>query len=154
MKKIEKNELIIEFDDKLSPSEVIAIVKVAIDEFIEGKDYLGGYRFNPISAEIEFYRALCQLKIKGFDMNLFSGIYENGIHKELLNTIENADDAYKIFKETMEKISSTSNIIDINIQALIKMIEEKVPDQKSLSKIINNLGKQFKILQENKKEEE
>lgn len=154
MKKIEKNEMVIEFDDKLSPSETIAIVKVAIDEFIDGKDYLGGYRFSPISAEIEFYRALCQLKVKDFNMTLFEGIYENGIHKELLNTVENAQDAYTIFQETIKRISSASNIIDINIQALIKMIEQKIPDNKSLNKIITNLGKQFKILQENKKEEE
>ena len=154
MKKIEKNELIIEFDDKLSPSEVIAIVKVAIDEFIDGKDFLGGYRFNPISAEIEFYRALCQLKVKDFDMTLFSGIYENGIHKELLNTIENANDAYNMFKETMNRLSSASNIIDVNIQAFIKLIEEKTPDQKSLNKIITNLGKQLKLAKENSKEEE
>ena len=143
MKKLEKEELVISFEEGLTKEQFIAVVKFAIEEFVEDKDEIPGYRFSPIRAEIEFYNALAQLTVKDFSAQIFDRMFELGMHKELESQVVGAKDAHELYLKIVEKISSISNIIDINLQHLGEQINKKFPNEKAMKNLIWGLGKQI-----------
>ena len=73
----------------------------------------------------------------------YNKYYNIGTHYELLRIVTNADEAYHLMMSLSKQIISVENIVDKNLNKLINMITEKIPDAKTMNKMINKLPKDW-----------
>jgi hypothetical protein len=149
MKTYNENGLNFEYKDYLTQAEYNALIKVSIDDLIYGVSDIEGYRYDILGADNAFFKSLCSICITDCNDELFEKVFNNGTHRDLLILIKNAQDAYDMFWNMIDKIDSIENIIDINLQNIIKLIGEKIPDGTSMEKLAKKLPKEWqKVLEE------
>jgi len=163
MKIYEKDSIKFEYKEFLNEAEYTALIKNCLEAYVLGLDSNEGrledgiinFRFNPISMERYFYRALCTICIDKLDDKLFDTIFQNGIHEELKDEIINANSAYFLIKDIANKMSALENILDINIQKII----DKIPNSDFLknlpeefNKIVNQLTQHNELINSSKKD--
>jgi len=131
--------------DYLTNGEVNYIVSEALNIFMEGDD-IKDYDYSPLSMITNFYAMLFELCIEGYNMDSiddYNKYYNLGAHYELLRVVTNADEAYHLLMSLSKDLRSIENIIDKNIKKLLKMIEDKLPDSKAMTKLVNKLPKEW-----------
>ena len=93
-----------------------------------------------------FYALLFGFCIEGYDIDSdedYNKYYNIGTHYELLRVVTNADEAYHLMMSLSKQMISVENIIDKNLNKLVDTITEKIPDAKTMNKMINKLPKEW-----------
>ena len=84
--------------------------------------------------------------IEGYNIDSdedYNKYYNIGTHYELLRVVTNADEAYHLMMSLSKQMISVENIIDKNLNKLVDTITEKIPDAKTMNKMINKLPKEW-----------
>lgn len=131
-----------EYKKFLTEAEYKTLIKVSVDAFNTQGD-IEGFRFNPVQADAIFFRALCSMCIDNLTDEMYEEYFNTGKHRTMLDEVVNANEAYYMYKYITERMISIENIIDMNLQSLIKLIEDKIPDKKSMAKLVNKLPKEW-----------
>lgn len=124
--------------DFLTAGQISNLVKEALVIYSEG-GLLDNYSFNPVDMEINFYAGLFYFVIEDYDMNdgdKFEELFSLGVHKELLEKIQNAQIAYDLMWKSANEISNSlgilmnklANIADVFASMDLDEIKEKLPD--------------------------
>lgn len=137
--------------DYLTNGEVAQIVKIALEIHNQTED-IEGYDYSPISMITNFYALLFDFCIEDYDLDKtedYDKYYNLGTQYELLRVVTNADEAYHLMMSLSKQMTSLENIIDKNLNKFINMITEKIPDAKTMNKMINKLPKEWqKVINE------
>ena len=137
--------------DYLTNGEVAQIVKIALEIHNQAED-IEGYDYSPISMITNFYALLFDFCIEDYDLDKtedYDKYYNLGTQYELLRVVTNADEAYHLMMSLSKQMTSLENIIDKNLNKFINMITEKIPDAKTMNKMINKLPKEWqKVINE------
>lgn len=131
--------------DYLSIDEVEASVGAAISAAVEKGDF-DFYGFSPMSMKVSFYASLFYYCIEDFDIESsedFNKYYNLGVQTELLKAIKNAQDAYDMMQSIYADMTNIQGILLNGIDRFINILEEKLPKEKELKKILNKLPKDW-----------
>lgn len=131
--------------DYLTNGEVNYIVSEALQIYMDSGD-ISNYDYSPLSMITNFYAMLFELCIEDYDMDKiddYNKYYNLGVHYELLRVVTNAEEAYHLLISTSKDLTSIENVIDKNIKRLMQLIEDKIPDSKAMTKLINKLPKEW-----------
>lgn len=131
--------------DYLTNGEVNYIVSEVLKIYNDSGD-IEGYDYNPLTMVTNFYALLFGFCIEGYDIDSdedYNKYYNIGTHYELLRVVTNADEAYHLMMSLSKQMISVENIIDKNLNKLINMITEKIPDAKTMNKMVNKLPKDW-----------
>lgn len=131
--------------DYLTNGEVNYIVSEALKIYLEGGD-IEGYDYSLLAMLTNFYALLFAYCIEGYNIDSvedFDKYYNIGAHYELMKKVTNADEAYHLVMSLSKDLISVENIIDKNMNKLINMVMEKIPDAKTMNKMINKLPKEW-----------
>ena len=134
-----KNEKIKLKQDYLTNGEVNYIVGEVLKIYNQEGD-IDGYSYSPLAMITNFYALLFSICIDGYDIDNiedYNKYYNIGTHYELLRIVTNADEAYHLMMSLSKQMISVENIIDKNLNKLVDTITEKIPDAKTMNKIIN-----------------
>lgn len=131
--------------DYLTNGEVIQIVKIALGIYNQPED-IDDYDYSPISMITNFYALLFDFCIEDYDLDKtedYDKYYNMGVQYELLRVVTNADEAYHLMMSLSKQISSLENIIDKNLKNIVEMVSNKIPDAKTMAKMVNKLPKEW-----------
>lgn len=140
-----KNEKITLKKDYLTNGEVNYIVGEVLKIYDQSGD-IDGYDYSPLAMITNFYALLFAECIEGYnldDVDMYNKYYNIGTQYELLRVITNADEAYHLMMSLSKQIISVENVVDKNLNKLINMITEKIPDAKAMTKMVNKLPKEW-----------
>ena len=131
--------------DYLTNGEVTQIVKIALGIYNQPED-IDDYDYSPISMITNFYALLFDFCIEDYDLDKtedYDKYYNMGVQYELLRVVTNADEAYHLMMSLSKQISSLENIIDKNLKNIVEMVSNKIPDTKTMAKMVNKLPKEW-----------
>ena len=131
--------------DYLTNGEVNYIVGEVLKIYNDSGD-IEGYDYNPLTMITNFYALLFGFCIEGYDIDSdedYNKYYNIGAHYELLRVVTNADEAYHLMISLSKQIISVENIVDKNLNKLINMVIERIPDAKTMNKMVNKLPKDW-----------
>ena len=131
--------------DYLTNGEVNYIVGEVLKIYNQEGD-IDGYSYSPLAMITNFYALLFSICIDGYDIDNiedYNKYYNIGTHYELLRIVTNADEAYHLMMSLSKQIISVENIVDKNLNKLINMVIERIPDAKTMNKMINKLPKEW-----------
>ena len=131
--------------DYLTNGEVNYIVSEVLKIYNDSGD-IEGYDYNPLAMVTNFYALLFGFCIEGYDIDSnedYNKYYNIGTHYELLRVVTNADEAYHLMMSLSKQIISVENIVDKNLNKLINMVIERIPDAKTMNKMVNKLPKDW-----------
>lgn len=131
--------------DYLTNGEVTQIVKIALGIYNQPED-IDDYDYSPISMITNFYALLFDFCIEDYDLDKtedYDKYYNMGTQYELLRVVTNADEAYHLMMSLSKQISSLENIIDKNLKNIVEMVSNKIPDAKTMAKMVNKLPKEW-----------
>lgn len=131
--------------DYLTNGEVNYIV-VNVLELYNTSDDIKDYSFSPLSMYTNFYSLLFELCIEDYiqgDADSYNKYYNLGAQYELMKIVVNAQEAYNILIDTANKMSSVAGVLDKGITNIVKFLNEKIPDQKTMMKLANKLPKEW-----------
>ena len=131
--------------DYLTNGEVTQIVKIALGIYNQPED-IDDYDYSPISMITNFYALLLDFCIEDYDLDKtedYDKYYNMGVQYELLRVVINADEAYHLMMSLSKQISSLENIIDKNLKNIVEMVSNKIPDAKTMAKMVNKLPKEW-----------
>lgn len=131
--------------DYLTNGEVTQIVKIALGIYNQPED-IDDYDYSPISMITNFYALLFDFCIEDYDLDKtedYDKYYNMGVQYELLRVVTNADEAYHLMMSLSKQISSLENIIDKNLKNIAEMVSNKIPDAKTMAKMVNKLPKEW-----------
>ena len=131
--------------DYLTNGEVTQIVKIALGIYNQPED-IEDYDYSPISMITNFYALLFDFCIEDYDLDKtedYDKYYNMGVQYELLRVVTNADEAYHLMMSLSKQISSLENIIDKNLKNIVEMVSNKIPDAKTMAKMVNKLPKEW-----------
>ena len=140
-----KNEKIKLKQDYLTNGEVNYIVGEVLKIYNQEGD-IDGYSYSPLAMITNFYALLFSICIDGYDIDNiedYNKYYNIGTHYELLRIVTNADEAYHLMMSLSKQIISVENIVDKNLNKLINMVIERIPDAKTMNKMVNKLPKDW-----------
>ena len=140
-----KNEKIKLKQDYLTNGEVNYIVGEVLKIYNQEGD-IDGYSYSPLAMITNFYALLFSICIDGYDIDNiedYNKYYNIGTHYELLRIVTNADEAYHLMMSLSKQIISVENIVDKNLNKLINMVAERIPDAKTMNKMVNKLPKDW-----------
>jgi len=140
--------------DYLSIDEVEASVGAAISAAVEKGDF-DFYDFSPMSMKVSFYASLFYYCIEDFDIENsedFNKYYNLGVQTELLKAIKNAQDAYDMMMSIYQDMTNIQGTLLKGIDKIIKVLEEKLPKEKELKKLLNKIPKEWGKVSEEYKE--
>ena len=140
-----KNEKIKLKQDYLTNGEVNYILGEVLKIYNQEGD-IDGYSYSPLAMITNFYALLFSICIEGYDIDNiedYNKYYNIGTHYELLRVVTNADEAYHLMMSLSKQIISVENVVDKNLNKLINMITEKIPDAKTMNKMVNKLPKDW-----------
>lgn len=140
-----KNEKIKLKKDYLTNGEVNYIVGEVLKIYDNSGD-IEGYDYSPLTMITNFYALLFGFCIEGYNIDSdedYNKYYNIGAHYELLRIVTNADEAYHLMMSLSKQITSFENIMDKNLNKFINMITEKIPDAKTMNKMVNKLPKDW-----------
>ena len=131
--------------DYLTNGEVNYIVGEVLKIYNQEGD-IDGYSYSPLAMITNFYALLFSICIDGYDIDNiedYNKYYNIGAHYELLRIVTNADEAYHLMMSLSKQIISVENIVDKNLNKLINMVIERIPDAKTMNKMVNKLPKDW-----------
>ena len=140
-----KNEKIKLKKDYLTNGEVNYIVGEVLKIYDNSGD-IEGYDYSPLTMITNFYALLFGFCIEGYNIDSdedYNKYYNIGTHYELLRIVTNADEAYHLMMSLSKQIISVENIVDKNLNKLINMVIERIPDAKAMNKMVNKLPKDW-----------
>ena len=140
-----KNEKIKLKKDYLTNGEVNYIVGEVLKIYDNSGD-IEGYDYSPLTMITNFYALLFGFCIEGYNIDSdedYNKYYNIGTHYELLRIVTNADEAYHLMMSLSKQIISVENIVDKNLNKLINMVIERIPDAKTMNKMVNKLPKDW-----------
>ena len=107
--------------DYLTNGEVNYIVGEVLKIYNQEGD-IDGYSYSPLAMITNFYALLFSICIDGYD-------------------IDNIED--HLMMSLSKQIISVENIVDKNLNKLINMVIERIPDAKTMNKMVNKLPKDW-----------
>ena len=131
--------------DYLTNGEVNYIVSEVL-KIYNNSDDIEGYDYSPLTMITTFYALLFGFCIEGYNIDSdedYNKYYNIGTHYELLRVVTNADEAYHLMMSLSKQITSFENIMDKNLNKLINMVIERIPDAKAMNKMVNKLPKDW-----------
>lgn len=134
----------------LSNGEIYEILRKVLKIYKDTNDF-EGYSFSPFTMETNFFALLFDVCIKDYDIkniDEFDKLFNAGIHEELLDKVTNAKYAYDKMNEIARGMSGIEGILDKNLTALLEIIKTRIPDEKTLTKMLNRLPKEWKRVTE------
>ena len=140
-----KNEKIKLKKDYLTNGEVNYIVGEVLKIYDNSGD-IEGYDYSPLTMITNFYALLFGFCIEGYNIDSdedYNKYYNIGTHYELLRIVTNADEAYHLMMSIYKQIISVESIVDKNLNKLINMVVERIPDAKTMNKMVNKLPKDW-----------
>ena len=140
-----KNEKIKLKKDYLTNGEVNYIVGEVLKIYDNSGD-IEGYDYSPLTMITNFYALLFGFCIEGYNIDSdedYNKYYNIGTHYELLRIVTNADEAYHLMMSLSKQIISVENIVDKNLNKLINMVIERIPDAKTMNKMVDKLPKDW-----------
>ena len=140
-----KNEKIKLKKDYLTNGEVNYIVGEVLKIYDNSGD-IEGYDYSPLTMITNFYALLFGFCIEGYNIDSdedYNKYYNIGAHYELLRIVTNADEAYHLMMSLSKQIIGVENIVDKNLNKLINMVIERIPDAKTMNKMVNKLRKDW-----------
>ena len=140
-----KNEKIKLKKDYLTNGEVNYIVGEVLKIYDNSGD-IEGYDYSPLTMITNFYALLFGFCIEGYNIDSdedYNKYYNIGAHYELLRIVTNADEAYHLMISLSKQIISVENIVDKNLNKLINMVIERIPDAKTMNKMVDKLPKDW-----------
>lgn len=147
MKNIERNGVKVNLKrESLTGGQVTNLITEAIKIYKDG-GLLNDYAFNPVDMEINFYAGLFYLVIEDYeidDNDKFEELFSAGIHKELLNVIENAQLAYDLMWKTAKEVGNSIGSILYKINTFIG----NLPEQEDLKELVDKLPKEWDKVKE------
>ena len=129
----------------LTNGEVNYIVGEVLKIYDNSGD-IEGYDYSPLTMITNFYALLFGFCIEGYNIDSdedYNKYYNIGAHYELLRVVTNADEAYHLMMSLSKQIISVENIVDKNLNKLINMAIERIPDAKTMNKMVNKLPKDW-----------
>ena len=141
-----KNEKVNLKRDYITNGEVNYIISEVLKIYNEEGD-IEGFGYNHLSMVTNFYALLFSLCIEGYDIDKiedYDKYYNLGTQYELLKVVTNAEEAYHLMMSLSKQVVSVENIIDKNLNNLVNLIMEKIPDAKTMSKMVDKLPKEWK----------
>lgn len=143
MEEIKKNGLTVKLKrDYLTAGQVSNLVEQAVSIYKEG-GLFEDYAFNPVDMEINFYAGLFYFVVEDYDINdnnRLEELFSAGVHKELLDKIENAQLAYDLMWKTAKEIGNSVG----SILNRIKNFLDNLPEQEDLEKLAQSLPEDWK----------
>jgi len=143
MKEIKKNDLTVKLKrDYLTAGQVSNLVKQAVEIYKDG-GLFEDYAFNPVDMEINFYAGLFYFVVEDYDINdndKLEELFGAGIHKELLDKVENAQLAYDLMWKTANEVGNSVGTILNKIKGFL----DNLPEQEKLDELIDKLPKEWK----------
>lgn len=146
MKITVKNTEVILKKDYLTNGEVNYIVETVLGLYRSDGD-IDKYSFSPMTMITNFYSLLFEACIDGYNpdnVDDYNKYYNIGTQYELLKVVTNADEAYHLMMSISKDMASLEAIVDKGISKLLDIINKKIPDAKSMSKMMNKLPKEWK----------
>ena len=131
--------------DYLTNGEVNYIVGEVLKIYNQEGD-IDGYSYSPLTMITNFYALLFGFCIEGYNIDSdedYNKYYNIGTHYELLRIVTNADEAYHLMMSLSKQIISVESIVDKNLNKLINMVIERIPDAKTMNKMVNKLPKDW-----------
>ena len=143
MKEIKKNDLTVKLKrDYLTAGQVSNLVKQAVEIYKDG-GLFEDYAFNPVDMEINFYAGLFYFVVEDYDINdndKLEELFGAGIHKELLDKVENAQLAYDLMWKTANEVGNSVGTILNKIKGFL----DNLPEQEKLDELIDKLPEEWK----------
>lgn len=143
MKEIKKNDLTVKLKrDYLTAGQVSNLVQQAVEIYKDG-GLFEDYAFNPVDMEINFYAGLFYFVVEDYDINdndKLEELFGAGIHKELLDKVENAQLAYDLMWKTANEVGNSVGTILNKIKGFL----DNLPEQEKLDELIDKLPKEWK----------
>lgn len=147
MEEIKKNDLTVKLKrNYLTAGQVSNLVQQAVEIYKEG-GLFEDYAFNPVDMEINFYAGLFYFVVEDYDINdndRLEELFSAGIHKELLNKIENAQLAYDLMWKTAKEVGNSIGTI-LN---KIKNFLDNLPEQDKLDELVDKLPEEWKNIKD------
>lgn len=145
MEKVELNGYNFELKENyLTAAQVSTLVKEVINIYKDG-EYFEDYQFNPIDMEINFYASLFYYLVDGYDTDdndKFEELFSHGVHRYLLDEIENAQLAYDLMWKTANEISNSLGILIRKVTQLL----DNLPNEESLKELTDKLPDEWKTV--------
>lgn len=143
MKEIKKNDLTVKLKrDYLTAGQVSNLVQQAVKIYKDG-GLFEDYAFNPVDMEINFYAGLFYFVVEDYDINdndKLEELFGAGIHKELLDKVENAQLAYDLMWKTANEVGNSVGTILNKIKGFL----DNLPEQEKLDELIDKLPEEWK----------
>lgn len=143
MKEIKKNDLTVKLKrDYLTAGQVSNLVQQAVEIYKDG-GLFEDYAFNPVDMEINFYAGLFYFVVEDYDINdndKLEELFGAGIHKELLDKVENAQLAYDLMWKTANEVGNSVGTILNKIKGFL----DNLPEQEKLDELIDKLPEEWK----------
>lgn len=143
MGKIERNGVSVELKrNYLTAGQITNLISEVIKIYTNG-GLLDDYAFNPVDMEMNFYAGLFYYTVEEYndmeDNDEFEKLFSAGIHKELLEKIENAQLAYDLMWKTAKEVGNSVGMIFNKIKAFL----DNLPEQEDLNKLMDKLPKEW-----------
>ena len=120
-----------------------------IDEVIKiynNGGLLEDYAFNPVDMEMNFYAGLFYYTVEEYndmeDNDEFEKLFSAGIHKELLEKVENAQLAYDLMWKSAKEVSNSIGMVLNKIKGFL----DNLPEQEDLNKLMDKLPKEWETV--------
>lgn len=145
MEKIERNGVSVRLKrNYLTAGQVTNLITEVMKIYTEG-GLVEDYSFNPVDMEINFYAGLFYYVIDGYiteDNDKFEKFFSAGIHKELLDKVENAQLAYDLMWKSAKEVSNSVGTILNKIKGFL----DNLPEQENLNKLMDKLPKEWESI--------
>lgn len=131
--------------DYLTNGEVNYIVGEVLKIYDQSGD-IDGYDYSPLAMITNFYALLFAECIEDYDLDdvdMYNEYYNIGTQYELLRVVTNADEAYHLMMSLSKQINSIENTVNRSLQKIVGMISDKIPDAKTMTKMVNKLPKEW-----------
>ena len=146
MEKIERNGVSVELKrNYLTAGQITNLISEVIKIYNNG-GLLEDYAFNPVDMEMNFYAGLFYYTVEKYndigDNDKFEILFSAGIHKELLEKVENAQLAYDLMWKSAKEVSNSIGMIFNKIKGFL----DNLPEQEDLNKLMDKLPKEWEAV--------
>lgn len=146
MEKIERNGVSVELKrNYLTAGQITNLISEVMKIYNNG-GLLDNYAFNPVNMEMNFYAGLFYYTVEEYndmeDNDEFEKLFSAGIHKELLEKVENAQLAYDLMWKSAKEVSNSIGMILNKIKGFL----DNLPEQEDLNKLMDKLPKEWEAV--------
>lgn len=146
MEKIERNGVSVELKrNYLTAGQITNLISEVMKIYNNG-GLLDNYAFNPVDMEMNFYAGLFYYTVEEYndmeDNDEFEKLFSAGIHKELLEKVENAQLAYDLMWKSAKEVGNSIGMILNKIKGFL----DNLPEQEDLNKLMDKLPKEWETV--------